>query len=51
MGQIRQIIKRDGRHVPFDQTKITNAIYAAATVLEVRIEARRSSFQRISWLI
>ena len=33
MGQIRQIIKRDGRHVPFDQTKITNAIYAAATVL------------------
>ena len=33
MGQIRQIVKRDGRRVPFDQTKITNAIYAAANVL------------------
>ncbi len=33
MGKIRQIIKRDGRRVPFDQTKITNAIFAAANVL------------------
>ena len=33
MSQIRQIVKRDGRRVPFDETKIANAIYAAANVL------------------
>ena len=33
MGQIKQIIKRDGRRVPFDEKKIANAIYAAAHVL------------------
>ncbi len=33
MGTIKTIIKRDGRHVPFDVTKISNAIYQAAQVL------------------
>lgn len=33
MGQIKQIVKRDGRRVPFDEAKIANAIYAAAHVL------------------
>ena len=30
---IEMIIKRDGRQVPFDSTKITDAIYKAAQVL------------------
>ncbi len=33
MGKIQNIIKRDGREVPFEQEKIANAIFAAATVL------------------
>ncbi|MBR5228909.1 MAG: anaerobic ribonucleoside triphosphate reductase [Firmicutes bacterium] len=33
MGTIKTIVKRDGRHVPFDVTKISNAIYQAAQVL------------------
>ena len=33
MGTIKTIIKRDGRHVPFDVSKISNAIYQAAQVL------------------
>lgn len=33
MGQIKEIIKRDGRRVPFDINKIAKAIFKAAQVL------------------
>ena len=33
MDSIRQIIKRDGRTVPFDVNKIADAIFKAAQVL------------------
>ena len=52
MGQIEQIIKRDGRRVPFHQEKITNAIYAAAAVLggQDRQTAQKLSSEVVSYL-
>ena len=30
MAKIQTVLKRDGREVPFDETKIANAIFKAA---------------------